>query len=248
MDLALACVAAFLAGLVDAMAGGGGLVQLPALLAIRPDLPLVTVLGTNKAASVWGTSVALLRYAGTMRLPWRTIAAAAATAFLASAAGAALARVADPALFKPLVIVALTGVAGFTFLRPDFGAVAGGRERPLLGVALGGLCGLYDGFLGPGTGTFLIFVFVGALSMDFLAASASAKAVNLATNLAAILIFASSGNVKWDWAIPMGMANLAGGYLGARAALSRGAPLVRRVFQGVILALIARLAWDVVGP
>lgn len=248
MDLALVCLAAFVAGLVDAMAGGGGLVQLPALLAIRPDLPLVTVLGTNKAASVWGTSVALLRYAGTMRLPWRTVAAAAATAFCASAVGAALARVADPAVFKPLVIVALVGVAGFTFFRPDFGAVAGGRERPVLGIVLGGLCGLYDGFLGPGTGTFLIFVFVGALSMDFLAASASAKAVNLATNLAAILIFASSGNVKWDWAIPMGMANLAGGYLGARVALARGAPLVRRVFQGVILALIARLAWDVFGP
>lgn len=245
MPLALACVAAFFAGLIDAMAGGGGLVQLPALLAIRPDLPLVTVLGTNKSASIWGTTVALLRYSGTLRLPWRTVAMAAGTAFVASALGAALARLADPSVFKPLVIVALVAVAGFTFFRPDFGAVAGGRERPAVGVLLGGLCGLYDGFLGPGTGTFLIFVFVGALGMDFLAASASSKAVNLATNLAAILVFASSGNIKWDWALPMGMANLAGGWLGARLALARGAPLVRRVFQGVIVALIARLAWDV---
>lgn len=247
MDLVLACAAAFVAGVVDAMAGGGGLIQLPALLALWPDAPMVSVLGTNKAASVWGTTVALGRYARTVALPWRSIGAAAAAAFVASAAGAELARHVDAAVFKPVVVVALALVAAFTFWRPDFGAVSGRMERPALGVALGALCGLYDGFLGPGTGTFLIFVFVGAFGLDFLGASASAKAVNLATNLAAILIFASAGHVRWSWSIPMGVANLVGGYLGARVALANGAPLVRRVFQVVIIGLIARLAWDQLG-
>lgn len=244
MDLALACCAALLAGLVDAVAGGGGLIQLPALLALLPGVPIVTVLGTNKGASIWGTAIALLRYSRTVPLPWRTLAGAAAAAFVASGLGALLARQVDTAVFKPLILVALAAVAIFTFFRPDFGRVAGGGERPAIGVLLGALCGLYDGFLGPGTGTFLIFVFVGALNLDFLAASASAKAVNLATNLAAILVFGWGGNILWEWSVPMGLANLCGGYLGARLALTHGSDLVRRVFQGVITALIAKLAWD----
>jgi uncharacterized membrane protein YfcA len=136
-------------------------------------------------------------------------------------------------------------VAAFSFFRPDYGAVARGRERPLLGAALGAGIGFYDGVLGPGTGTFLIFAFIATLGLDFLGASAGAKFVNVATNVAAVLIFAAGGNIRWEWAAPMALANMAGSAVGSRLALRGGAGIVRRVFQGVVLALIARVAWDV---
>ena len=245
MHLALACVAAFLAGLVDAMAGGGGLIQLPALMVLLPNEPMATALGTNKVASFFGTSVALNRYLQEVSLPWRSVAGAAAAAFVASGAGAAIARSVDAAAFKPAVLVMLMLVAGFTFFRPQYGAVGEGRERPRWSLLLGALIGFYDGLVGPGTGTFLIFVFIATLGLDFLRASAAAKAVNLGTNLAAVLVFASYGHVKWSWSLPMAAANMAGAAIGARLALGHGAPLVRRVFQGVIVMLIAKVGWDV---
>jgi hypothetical protein len=244
--LLLACGAAFLAGLVDAMAGGGGLIQLPALFALLPHEAPVTVLGTNKVSSIFGTSVACLRYARSVRLPWRSVGGAALAAFFGSGLGAELARHVDSALFKPIVLVVLVLVAGFTFVRPAYGAVAHTVERPALGALLGGLIGFYDGLVGPGTGTFLIFAFIATLGLDFVAASGAAKAVNVATNLAAVLIFASTGNVKWAWSLPMAAANMAGSTVGARLALGQGSSFVRRVFQAVIVALIAKVGWDVV--
>ncbi len=243
--MVLAAVAAFFAGMVDAMAGGGGLIQLPALFVLMPGEAPATVLGTNKAAAVWGTSLAAYRYGRAVALPWRSIAAAAAAAFFGSGLGALAARTADAAAFKPAVVVVLLLVAAFTFLRPEYGAVARGRERLLLGAALGGALGFYDGILGPGTGTFLIFAFIASLGLDYLGANAGAKVVNVATNLAALLIFAVGGNVRWDWALPMAAANMAGSLVGSSLALRGGSAWVRRVFQLVILALISKVAWDV---
>ena len=245
MTVLIAALAAFLAGMVDAMAGGGGLIQLPALFALMPGVEPATVLGTNKGAAVWGTGLAAYRLAGTVPLPFRSIAAAAAAAFFGSGLGALAARQVNAAVFKPAVVVVLVLVAVFSFLRPDYGAVPQGRERLLLGAALGGGIGFYDGLLGPGTGTFLIFAFIASLGLDYLGANAGAKVVNVATNLAALLIFAVGGNIRWDWALPMAVANVAGSAVGSRLALSGGSRLVRRVFQAVILALIAKVAWDV---
>jgi uncharacterized membrane protein YfcA len=238
-----ACVAAFSAGCLDAMAGGGGLIQLPALMALMPQEAPGTVLGTNKAAAIWGTSVALFRYSRSLVLPWRSVGIAAGVAFLGSGVGAALARQIDPAVFRPMVLVLLLAVAVFTLLRPDWGSFARGRERPMLAAGLGALIGFYDGLIGPGTGTFLIMAFIGALGLDFLGASAAAKAVNVATNLAALLIFGLGGYIRWSWALPMALANALGGLLGARLAIQRGSAFVRRIFQAAIFALIARLAW-----
>ena len=245
--LLLALAAAFLAGLVDAMAGGGGLIQLPALFVLLPHEAAVTVLGTNKASSIFGTSLAAWRYARAVPLPWRSVGGAVVAAFFASALGAATAQHVDGTMFKPAVLVVLVCVAIFTFVRPDYGAVAHARERPALGTLLGGLIGFYDGLVGPGTGTFLIFAFIATLALDFVQASGAAKAVNVATNLAAVLIFAATDHVKWAWSLPMAVANMAGSAVGARLALGGGARFVRRVFQAVIVALIAKVAWDVAG-
>lgn len=242
--MALACLAAFFAGLLDAMAGGGGLIQLPALMALLPEAPPGEVLGTNKAAAIWGTAAALSRYGRSLTLPWGSVALAAGTAFIGSSLGARLAASLPPGWFRPAALPLLIAVAIFVFLKPDWGSVPRGRERRLLAAALGLGLGFYDGVIGPGTGTFLIFAFIGALGLDFVGASAAAKAVNVATNLAALLVFGSRGEIRWSWALPMAVANALGALVGAKLALSRGAPFVRRIMQGVMIALIAKLGYD----
>lgn len=254
MLLVMACGAAFVAGLVDAVAGGGGLIQLPALLVIFPDTPLPFLLGTNKVASVSGTLAALARYIGRVAIPWRAVAPAAGAAFVGSFFGARLVAWLPTAWMRPTVIVLLAGVALFTFLRRDFGATTTAQvrdpvpvKRVLGGVAMGAVLGLYDGFFGPGTGSFLLFGFVMLLGLDFLGASASAKVVNVVTNLAAILAFAWAGQVWWGVAVPMAACNVAGSQVGSRLALARGAPFVRQLFLAVVLLLLGRMTWEWVG-
>ena len=232
---------------MDAVAGGGGLIQLPALLLLMPGVPVPMVLGTNKGSAIAGTTVATLRYARTVPVPWRTVGVSAAAAFVGSGAGARASAMLNPAMMRPLVLVLLVAVAIFTFVKKDFGARGIVRERAALGVVLGAAIGFYDGFFGPGTGTFLIFLFIWSLGLDFLGASAAAKAVNVATNLAALGSFALAGNVRWGWSIPMGAANIAGALLGANLAIARGSAVVRRFFQGVIVLLLAKLGWDLWG-
>ncbi len=244
---ALACAAAFLAGLVDAVAGGGGLIQLPALLVLFPDAPVPTLLGTNKVASISGTFAALVRYVRhRVPIPWKYVGPAAAAAFAGSFCGARLATHLPSAWMRPVVVVLLAGVAAFTFLNKDFGATlrAPKARSVLAGVALGAGLGLYDGFFGPGTGSFLLFGFVALLGLDFLGASASSKVVNVATNLAAILAFAWAGQIRWELALPMAGFNIAGSQIGSRLAIAKGAPFVRRLFLGVVLALLGRMTWE----
>jgi hypothetical protein len=245
--LTLACSAAFVAGLVDAVAGGGGLIQLPALLVLFPDAPVPMLLGTNKVASVCGTLAALLRYLRTVPVPWREVGPAACAAFVGSFAGARLASHLPATWMRPVVVVLLAGVAAFTFFRRDFGATHALPARyPFAGaILLGAGLGAYDGFFGPGTGSFLLFGFIGILGLDFLGASASSKVVNVATNLAAILAFASAGQVRWDLALPMAVCNIVGSQVGSRLALTRGAPFVRRLFLGVVLFLLGKMTWEI---
>jgi uncharacterized membrane protein YfcA len=245
MVVVLACVAAFVAGFVDAVAGGGGLVQLPALFVLFPDVPVPDLLGTNKVSSIAGTGAALARYAGSVRIDAARVAPAAAAAFVGSYLGARLATVLPSEWMRPLAVVLLVAVAVYTFAKRDLGAASGGPPRgAFVAVAIGAGCGLYDGFFGPGTGSFLLFAFVALLGMDFLAASAAAKVVNVATNVAAILAFASAGHVRWELALPMAACNVAGARIGAHLAITRGAGFVRGVFLVVVSALLARLTWD----
>ena len=247
----LLCAFAFLAGGLDAVVGGGGLVQLPALLVVLPQAPVVALLGTNKLASVVGTASAAVAYSRRVAVDRRTAAWMAGAAFLGSAAGALVATQVGSDLLKPVVLVALVAVLAYTLRRPSLGEVEllRLRARAQRGVAVGGgaLIGFYDGFLGPGTGSFLVFLLVGAVGLSFLHASATAKVVNTGTNLAALALFAYGGHVLWTLGAAMAMANLAGSQVGARLAIRRGSAWVRRVFVVVVSALVLRLAYDVLG-
>ena len=245
---------AFLAGFVDAVVGGGGLIQLPALLLLLPadvSRDVATVLGTNKAASIWGTTMAVTQYAPRVHLRWSSLLPAAFAAFVSAWWGARTVSHLDRATVEPLMLVLLVGVTTYTALRPDVGrwhapAFTAHRERSW-GVLVGGVLGFYDGFFGPGTGSFLIFIFIGLFGFDFLAASASAKVINASTNLAALLLFASAGHVLYRYAIPMAAAQMAGSIVGTRTALARGNRFVRGLFLCVAVMLIARFARDVLG-
>jgi uncharacterized membrane protein YfcA len=248
-DITLLCLAAFAAGGLDAIVGGGGLIQLPALLLLRPDTAVATLLGTNKLAAIAGTGSAAATYARRVDMHAPTAVQMAVAAFVGSAAGALLATVAGSSVLRPAVLVALLVVWLYTWLRPSMGAVESLRLSPRrqagVAVAGGGVIGLYDGFVGPGTGTFLVILLVGAVGLSFLHASATAKAVNTMTNLAALLLFGLTGHVLWALGLAMGACNVAGAQLGARLAIRRGSAWVRRVFLVVVAALIVRLAFDV---
>ena len=244
------CIGAFFAGLVDAMVGGGGLVQVPLLFNVFPGVAPATLFGTNKAVSVVGTAFAARRYLGKVEMDWRVLWRAALAAFIASFAGAATVGLFPPDMLRPLVIVLLVAVLIYTVRKKNFGVVARSGEppkvRPVLALVLGAAIGFYDGFFGPGTGGFLIFLFIRCYAWDFLRASAAAKVVNVSTNLAALAWFVPVGAIMVKVAATMALANLAGAWLGSHLAIRNGAAFVRRVFIVVVCALIAQLVWDVV--
>ena len=248
-DALLLCLFALLAGALDAVVGGGGLVQLPALLVVLPQAPVVALLGTNKLASVVGTASAAVTYNRRTPVDRRTAAVMAGAAFLGSGAGALLASRVDGDVLKPVVLVALVAVLAYTLRTPGLGEVerlrlSAGGQRAVAVVGGAGI-GFYDGLVGPGTGSFLVFLLVGAVGLSFLHASATSKVVNTMTNLAALLLFAAGGHVLWVLGAAMAVANLLGSQLGTRLALRRGSAWVRRVFLVVVGALVLRLAWDV---
>jgi uncharacterized membrane protein YfcA len=246
-EIALLTAVALAAGTVDAIGGGGGLLTVPAFLAA--GLPPHLALGTNKGQSVFGAFAALVRFdrAGLVDRPRARIMFPLGV--LGSLAGAALVLAVPPAVLRPVVLVLLALAAAFIGVRrgppapreADLGTTR--RELWLAGAASLGM-GAYDGFFGPGTGTFLIVAFVGVLGHGLSRASAEAKVVNFASNLAALVLFAVRGTVVWRLALPMAAAQLAGGWLGAHLAVRRGDALVRRVVVVVALALAVKVAWD----
>ncbi len=240
---------AFFAGLVDSVIGGGGLIQVPALLVFLPGAPVATIFGTNKIVSLAGTSVALARIARAVEIPWRSVLRAALIAAIFAFIGARAVTMIDPKLLKPIILLLLVGVAIYTFMRKDFGAMhrpkfAQSHER-LVAIVVGVVLGFYEGFFGPGTGSFLIFAFVGLLGFNFLTASASAKVVNITTNIAATAWFAWSGNIIYKLAVPLAVANVAGAWVGAHLAVNRGSAFLRVFFLCVITALMCRFGWDI---
>ena len=249
--LPLLCFFAFLAGLIDGMVGGGGLIQLPAMLLLLPKVPVPTVLGTGKVASLAGTSASAFRYLrGLHGVPirWRTVAVAAAVAGCFALLGARAVSGLNKELVKPLVLALLVLMAAYTFWRKDFGSLHAprlhGRRELWTGVGLGAALGFYDGFFGPGTGSLLLFAFVGLFGYDFLAASASAKVVNIATNIAGLAYFISTDQVLFRIALPMAACNVLGATLGARLALQRGTSFVRVLFLVVVSGFIVKLSWE----
>lgn len=245
--VALLVLAGFVAGWVDAVVGGGGLVQLPALLLV-PGMSPVQALATNKLAGIMGTSVSAATYYRRVHPDLRTAGPMAFAALAGAAGGAALASWLPPGVFRPVILVALVLVATYTVARPRVGRATElrwtGRRHLAAALALGALIGCYDGLLGPGTGTFLVIALVAVLGYAFLEASANAKIVNAATNLGALAVFAVQGAPLWKVGLMVGVANIAGAYLGARMAVARGSAFVRIVFIAIVGALIARLAWS----
>ncbi len=249
--LLLLVLAGLSAGFVDAVVGGGGLVQLPALLLGLPGASPVQVLATNKLASICGTSVSAATYYRRVRPDPRTFLPLMALAFVGSAVGALAATRIPKSAFDPIVLVALVLVGGYVVLKPRLGEATVLRftGRPHLAAAMGtGLAiGFYDGALGPGTGSFFVFTLVGLLGYSFLEASAKARLANWTTNLAALVVFIPAGAVLWKVGLLLGAANLVGGYLGARVAISKGAGFVRVFFIVIVGAFVVRIGGDLAG-
>ncbi|WP_150670894.1 sulfite exporter TauE/SafE family protein [Pandoraea anhela] len=247
-DLLMLAGGAFLAGLIDAVVGGGGLIAVPTLFAVFPNAAPPLLFGTNKMAGIWGTASAALRYARGIQLRWAIVMPATAAAFVFSFCGAyAVTHVPADVLRKGLPFL-LVAVAVYTLRKKDFGTVhapvKGGTGVTLMAIAVGGAIGFYDGFFGPGTGSFLVFLFVRLFGQDFVNASASSKIVNVATNLAALLLFGMGGHVWWQVGAAMAVMNVLGSLIGSRLALKYGVGFVRRMFLAVLAVLIVKTGYD----
>ena len=239
------------AGFVDAVVGGGGLIQLPALLVAFPGAAPVQLLATNKVGSIAGTTVTSVTYFRRVRPDLRTALPLAAAAFGGSVLGAAVAFLISKEAFNPIILVVLVAVGIYTLAKPTMGQLQQlrfGARRPrrhlAAAVLIGALIGAYDGALGPGTGSFFVFALVSVLGYGFLEASAKAKMANMATNLAALVVFVPQGAVLWEAGLVMGAMNIIGGYLGARVAVARGSGFVRVFFVVVLTAFILKIGYD----
>lgn len=248
MELLIVSVASLLAGLVDSIVGGGGLILVPALFATFPSAAPATLFGTNKSASVWGTTIATLQYSRRVQMRWKTLLPAAGAALLGAFAGAWHVTLINPDFLRRLLPFILLAVLLYTLAKKDLGHTHAphhsARREASIACAIGLAIGWYDGFFGPGTGSFFIFLFVRLLGYDFLNASASAKLLNVATNISAIALFASKGHVWWHIGLVMAVANVAGSLIGTRLALKHGAGFVRGVFIVVVGALILKTGYD----
>ncbi|MFE1591592.1 TSUP family transporter [Nocardia sp. NPDC058705] len=251
-DWTVLLMAAAAAGWVDAVVGGGGLIILPTLLLVVPGITPQTALGTNKLTSLAGTSTAVATFARKVPMQWKVLLPAAVLAAITSACGAAAVSLIDRDLFIPLVMVVLVAVAVFVTLRPSVGLTMAThpptRRKVILVVALAaGLIGLYDGLLGPGTGTFLIITFATLLGTEFVRAAAMAKVINCGSNLGGLLFLGVTGHVLWGLGAGMAVANVLGALVGSRMALARGAGFVRIVLLVVVVVMVIRLGWQQFG-
>jgi uncharacterized membrane protein YfcA len=237
--------ASFFAGFIDSIAGGGGLIQLPALLIGLPKSETAEVLGTNKLSAVFGTTTAAALYRKQIKPDPRILIAMGVPAFLGSAGGAVLASKIPTSSMRPMVLVLLIIVAIYTWFKPDLGKFENLRHLPKRRVQIaaiaGVIIGFYDGIFGPGTGSFLMLILVASLGYAFITASAIAKVVNVATNVGAIMVFGINGAVIWQIGIILGIANISGAVIGARLAIKGGSTLVRKVFLIVTVALIVKV-------
>lgn len=245
----LLLIIGFLAGLMDAAVGGGGLLQIPGLFNFLPSsTPVASLMGINKFASFCGTSMATGRLVRSISVPWKMLLPAAAAAFAASYCGAKLIAYLPVQYIKPVMLVIMVAMFVYTFAKKDLGqtvrTTALSRKENYIGLGFGALIGFYDGIFGPGTGSLLAFIFVRFFAYDFLTANASAKVINLTTNLAALTFFIPNGHIVWAWALPLAAANLSGGLIGAQVALKGGSRFLRYGFMVLLVIMIGRFGWD----
>ena len=247
----LMALAGFGAGWIDAVVGGGGLVQLPALLLGFPGATPAQLLATNKISSIFGTTTSSITYWRRVRPDLRTALPMAAVAYLGAVGGALIGLHIPKTAFNPIILVMLVVVGAYTVAKPSLGHETAlrfdGHRHTVVAMVTGFVIGVYDGALGPGTGSFLVFALVGLMGYAFLEASAKAKIANFATNLGALTVFVPGGHVMWKIGAVMAVANIAGGYVGARTAVARGSRFVRVVFVVVLVAFIVRIGGSVLG-
>ena len=240
-------LAAFAAGLVDAVVGGGGLISVPALFSFVPNGSAGALLGTNKISSVSGTVFAAYRYARGVRLDWNPLVPALVGALVFSWLGAAAVSLLPRAFAQPLVLVMLILVAFSTLRSREMGTQHAPRHsvatQRWMGFLAGAVLGFYDGFFGPGTGAFLVFIFVRFFGYDFLHASASSKLINLTTNLAALAFFIPAGEFFMVAALVMAACNVVGALIGTSLAVVKGSGFVRRFFLVLLFVLILKMGW-----
>jgi len=248
-DILFLCVAAFAAGFIDAIVGGGGLVQTPAGLVILPNEAVSRVIGTLKIPAFSGTFIATIQYARKIKLEWRMLLLMAPLAMIAAFLGSLLLTKVSNSFMKPVLLVVLLGVFVYTYFNKQFGIhteKAHSRKRKVAYcILISSIIGFYDGFIGPGTGSFLVLIFIGLMGFDFLRASAHAKFINLATNFGSIILFGTHGQIMLKVALPMALFNAVGGLFGSRMAILRGNNFVRVFFLIVISGTILRFAYDV---
>ncbi len=243
------CIGAFLAGFVDAIVGGGGLIQTPLALVLLPHLHVSQVIGSLKIPSFSGTLLASFQYLKKTVIQWWLLIIMMLLAVPSAYAGSALLTMVSNDFMKPLLLVILTLVAIYIYTKKNFGQHVSksqsAAQQLLYAIIISITIGFYDGFIGPGTGSFFILGFIAILGFDFLHASANAKMVNLATNCGSICLFIIKGKILWHIALPMAACNALGGYLGAKVAISRGNGFIRIFFLVVLIATLSRFAWDV---
>jgi hypothetical protein len=249
ISLLILTLLAFVAGFIDAVVGGGGLIQLPALLIQFPQTNLPTLFGTNKIAALSGTIIAAVQYAKKVKFNLALLLIISLFAYLASGAGAKIVSLLDVQMLKPIILVILIAIAIYTIFKKDLGAIQlkqiSLKKQMIYGSLIGIVVGFYDGFFGPGTGSFLVLGFVLFLGMDFMHASAYAKIVNCITNLSALVVFINQGNYLLNIAVLMGVSNIIGSYLGSHMAIKKGNAFIRNIFIFIVMLMIIRYGYDV---
>ena len=243
------CIASFVAGFVDAIVGGGGLIQTPVALIALPNLSVASIIGTLKIPGFSGTSIATVQYLKKVKVDWKLFGVMAIVSFTFAFIGSSLLNVMQNDFMKPVLFIILVLLLVYTYLKKDFGqfeiSLLSTKRKYIYAVIICILIGFYDGFIGPGTGSLLIMAFVAILGFDFLQASTNAKLVNLATNIGSITLFVIKGKIVWTIAIPMAVCNATGAFIGARLAISKGNGFIRVFFLVIVAITLLRFGYDV---
>jgi uncharacterized membrane protein YfcA len=245
----LLCIASFIAGFIDAIVGGGGLIQTPTALILLPNLPVASVIGTLKIPGFSGTSMAAYQYLKSTKVNWNLFLMMAFVSFGFAYLGSSLLNIMQNDFMKPLLFLVLILLLVYTYFKKDFGQFQTKKltqkQTYTYGILICVVLGFYDGFIGPGTGSLLIMAFIAILGFDFLQANSYAKLVNLATNFGSITLFVMKGKIIWSIAIPMALCNVTGSWLGARLAISKGNGFIRIFFLIVVGLALIRFGYDV---
>lgn len=243
------CFASFIAGFIDAIAGGGGLIQTPIALILLPQQPIANLSGTLKVPGLTGTSIASIQYLKNVDMNWKLLSIMTFFSCISAFYGSYLLTIVNNDFMKPILLVILILLAIYTFIKKDFG-----NHKPknisnsriiVYGIIICTSIGFYDGFIGPGTGSFLIVAFIFILGLDFLHASANAKLVNIASNIGSLMLLISKGKIIWTMALPMAVCNGFGGWLGAKMAIKKGNSFIRFFFLIVVIGTLIRLSYDI---